>query len=779
MKKELNIQLLNVAFQISKWGVVGFSLILSLLAVSCQSEIQHSYNEGISIIPMPHKMEIQQGSFDLNKRTILVIPDSLEMDASIALFSEKVKTATGFDLKIAPSNPTSNYIEFRKTSICDFNPEGYILNVNQERITLEARTQRGFFYGLQTILQLLPAEIESPTVQRNINWKIPCVNISDNPRFTWRGMHLDVCRHFLPVENIKKHLDMMTIYKLNTFHWHLTDDQAWRIEIKKYPLLTQLGATRTEEDGTVISGFYSQEQIRDVVEYAQRRFINVVPEIEMPGHALAALTPYPEYSCTGGPFSPRTVWGVEEDVFCAGNDQTFVFLEDIIDEVASLFPYDYFHIGGDESPKDRWEKCPKCQKRMRDEGLKNEHELQSYFVERIEKVVLKHNKKMVGWDEILEGGLAKSATVMSWRGENGGIEAATSGHDVVMTPGSHCYLDHYQGSSKVEPVAIGGYTPLEKVYEYEPVPSALDAQYSKHILGTQGNVWAEYMYSPDRVEYFVYPRILALAEVGWSLPEHKDFKNFTQRLNNQFVRMDLRGINYHIPLPEGPCNSIAFVDSATLVFSTTRPVTMVYTLNGDTPDKSSKRYENPLIIKNNTVVNIATLLETGRMSAVRTIAVTKQDYAVAQNVDNLEQGISMKTRQGIFQKVSDLDSVSDWESTIISALDLTTFFNYKNPSAVIAKGFISIPEDGIYRFSTDVDQFYINNQLLISNEGELKKHSRNDASMALAKGFHGVRLVALNNVFRGWPMAWSGIQVWCKKSDDEKFQKINTFYHQH
>ena len=754
-----------------------FFYILLLFVLSCKTEVGKFYNNQISIVPYPTVMEIKEGAFDLNDKTVLVIPDSLEIDSLIALFLQKVRSATGFELRVAMKAPSSNYIEYVQSPNCNFNQEGYVLKVNHDRIVIDAATEAGFFYATQTIIQLLPAEIEKTTVSK-ATWRVPCVHISDKPRFPWRGMHLDVCRHFIPVEDIKKHLDMMAKYKLNTFHWHLTEDQAWRIEIKKYPRLTEIGSKRTEDDGTIIQGFYTQEQIREVVEYAKQRCINIVPEIEMPGHALAALAGYPQYSCAGDSFSPRTVWGVEEDVYCAGNDETFVFLEHIIDEVVALFPYEYFHIGGDECPKTRWKNCAKCQKRIRAEGLKDEHELQSYFIKRIEKVLLNHKKKMIGWDEILEGGLAQSAAVMSWRGEQGGIDAALQGHDVVMTPGSHCYLDHYQGSSKVEPVAIGGYSTLEKVYEYDPVPAMLDDHFKKHVLGTQGNVWTEYMYSPDRVEYFVYPRILALAEVAWTLPLRKDFQDFMQRLNNHFVRMDLKGINYHIPLPEGPCDFVAFVDSASLTFTNTLNIDMVYTLDGALPNALSARYDSAIVIKNNAIVRIASLLETGKMSPVRTIRVEKQKYAFAEDFDNLNDGIRAQTAMGYFSEVSELDTVSRWQNTVVKAFQLKSFFNYKKPSAAIFEAFIVISEDNVYRFSTDVDQLYVNGKLLVSNEKEVKKHSRNDASVALAKGLHRVKMVVLNNVTGGWPLAWSGVELRYKKLTESEFKVVNSYKYQ-
>jgi hexosaminidase len=362
-------------------------------------------------------------------------------------------------------------------------------------------------------------------------------------------MHLDVGRHFFPVEFIKKYIDLLASYKLNTFHWHLTEDQGWRIEIKKYPRLTEIGSKRkdTTGDGTPYGGFYTQEQIREVVKYANERFVAIVPEIEMPGHSLAALTAYPELSCTGGPFEVGTKWGVFEDVYCAGNEKTFNFLKDVLNEVIALFPGKYIHIGGDECPKNRWKVCAKCQRRMKVNNLKSEEELQSYFIRKIDRFLASKGRKLVGWDEILEGGLSKGAAVMSWRGTEGGIAAAKSGHDVVMTPTSHCYFDYYQGIPEKEPKAIGGFIPIDTVYLFEPVPPSLPVKQAKYILGAQGNVWTEYIADEKHAEYMVLPRLLAMSEVVWSDKNSRNFEDFKVRLEGHFPRLSTRGYNFRKP----------------------------------------------------------------------------------------------------------------------------------------------------------------------------------------------------------------------------------------
>ena len=407
-------------------------LLLPLLC-SCTGKTEmKSYNEGINITPTPKELNVQKGEFVLNSNTTFVT-DNNDLIKIADFFSGKINHSTGYKLSTKEKSE-DNYISLSVDTTLQLKEEGYILKVTPSSINITAKSPQGIFYGMQSMLQLLPAEIESPSKVNNIAWAIPCIEIKDEPAFPYRGIMLDVSRHFHDVDFIKKQLDIMAMFKLNRFHWHLTNDHLWTIEIKKYPLLTEIGSIRHNADGTIHKGFYTQEQIKDIVAYAAERFITVIPEVELPGHALAALTAYPELSCTGGPFQLRNKWGVEENVYCAGNDKTFDFLEDVFKEVIPLFPGKYFHIGGDECPKVKWEACPKCKKRMKEEKLKDAHELQSYFIHRIEKVLLPYGKSMIGWDEILEGGLAPSATVMSWRGEEGGIAAATMGHDVIMTP---------------------------------------------------------------------------------------------------------------------------------------------------------------------------------------------------------------------------------------------------------------------------------------------------------------------------------------------------------
>jgi len=517
------------------------ALLLLLVPFLCAAQLP-------SLIPLPARMEALPGNCSLGCPWAVQGDEAVDKDL-LAIVRAELALLNPVPDRLCETPLPIRLSIFQPDTLLPV--EWYGLTVTADAIDVYAPTQEGLFRGTRTLMQLLD--------QGREQGHLPCLWIADNPRFPWRGMHLDVCRHFFPVEFVKKYIDLIARYKMNTFHWHLTEDQGWRIEIKKYPQLTEVGAWRKGSqigpyaaqtfDTLHYGGFYTQEQIREVVTYAAARHITVVPEIEMPGHAMAALASYPHLGCTrpagqvGGPYEVQRGWGVFDEVFCAGNDSVFTFLEDVLSEVMELFPGAYIHIGGDECPKTRWKECPKCQARMQAEGLKDKHELQSYFIQRIERFVNSKGRKIIGWDEILEGGLAPNAAVMSWRGTEGGIAAAKAGHHAVMSPGSHCYFDHYQGDPANEPVAIGGHTTVQKVYSYEPIPEALSEEEAKYILGAQGNVWTEYILTPEHVEYMAVPRMLALAEVLWTPKENRDEADFIRRLEEEFPRLDAMGVN--------------------------------------------------------------------------------------------------------------------------------------------------------------------------------------------------------------------------------------------
>ena len=693
--------------------------VLGLMA-SCDNapKTVMPYNQGINIIPAPVSLVQNEGNFKLNKNT-KIITSHAEAKTVAEFFAAKMNAATGYQITVAEQGTG---ISLSIDPTLDVNAEGYTLDVNADGVIVKAKTPQGLFYGMQSFLQLLPAEIESPSIVNNVAWTAQAVSVKDEPRFGYRGIMLDASRHFIPVEIVKKQLDVLSLFKINRMHWHLTDDQGWRIEIKKYPELTQIGSKRVDGEGTTHEGFYTQEQIKEVVKYAADRFITIVPEIELPGHEMAAITAFPHLSCKGIGDSPRVIWGVEDIVMCAGKEEPFEFLENVIKEVAALFPGEYFHIGGDECPKKSWAKCPLCQARIRKEGLKADKEhtaeekLQSYFVQRIEKVVNKYGKKMIGWDEILEGGLAPSATVMSWRGEKGGITAAYQNHDVIMTPGSEgMYLDHYQGDPKINPVAIGGFTTIEKTYKYNPTPDTLvKVGKEKFIKGVQCNIWTEYMYTPELMEYRIYPRILALSEIAWTKLENKNYKDFESRLDNAQVRLDGHDINYYIPQPEQPkgsCNFVAFTDKAKMEFKASRPVKMVYTLDGSEPTPSSTVYTAPFEITENTTVKIASVLPSGKMSKVREITVEKQALAPAKEVAKKTPGLSMKVAKGMYLKSSELANVKEWKNAPCKELrDITKYVKVDESMrgveqfAAVATGYVNIPEDGVYFVSSELEE---------------------------------------------------------------------------
>ena len=525
-------------------------ILMGLVASLCGCDIPEDH----SIVPMPRSVIMGIGSLDLNSDAGVYLTDPNDP-----------KTQEVFDIWAAPYRK-SGALALSESRDSDSAikvgidgqgaAESYRLSVTTEGITLNASDHAGLFYGLQTLSQLMPPD--AVTTADVSSFGLPVLEIDDAPRFTYRGVHLDVARHFFPPEFIKHYIDLLALYKINRFHWHLTEDQGWRIEIDQYPKLTEVAAFREQThmghgldefqgDGVRYGGFYTKEEIREIVAYAHARNIMIIPEIEMPGHATAALAAYPKLGCTEGPFEVAMTWGIFEDIYCP-YEETFEFLENVLLEVIELFPGDYIHIGGDEAPKARWEESEYVQDLMVREGFNDVEQVQGYFIRRIDKFLNEHGKRLIGWDEIIEGGLPPNATVMSWRGTIGGIEASRRGHDVVMTPYSHLYLDYYQSADQEnEPFAIGGFLPLDTVYSYEPVPSQLRERDKNRIIGAQANVWTEYMKTGEHVEYMLLPRMLALAEVVWSPAETKDFRSFLKRIEWHLDRFDALGVNYREP----------------------------------------------------------------------------------------------------------------------------------------------------------------------------------------------------------------------------------------
>lgn len=610
-------------------------LCLLAVVVGLAACSQHEKNEANKrLIPRPEKFYFtDNGNFKIAENTRIIYNSAIPQVASHAEYlASIINKSMGFALKpeaFTESQQLSDYI-LLSTLNADtaLGKEGYKLSCNKGQVVIHAVTAAGIFYGIQSLLQLAPPQIMDDSVKQ-LEWEIPSLQIWDKPRFTYRGMHLDVSRHFFPKAFILKYIDMLAMYKLNVFHWHLTDDNGWRIEIKKYPDLTNIAAWHVDrnnmdwdkvtppEEGekATVGGFYTQEEVKEVVAYATQRHIMVIPEIEMPGHTSEVFAAYPNLSCQGKKLyvQPGTYWP-NTDIFCAGNEQVFTFIDDVLSEVAALFPGPYIHIGGDEADKTNWKKCSKCQTAIRREKLKDEAELQSYFIKRVEKMVIAKGKRMIGWDEILEGGLAPEATVMSWRGVNGGIEAAQQGHDVIMTPTSYCYFDYYQADPEFEPRAIGGFLPLKKVYSFDPVPSVLNQSQAKHVLGVQANIWTEFIPTSQHAEYMAMPRMLALAEIAWTQLDRKDFDDFNKRVRNQFKVFDIMGINYskgsyRVDI-EADYDSIKQIFAVNLVSEQFNPE-IRYTTDGSVPSINSTVYDKPVQVKENTTIQ-AQIFEDGK-----------------------------------------------------------------------------------------------------------------------------------------------------------------------
>ena len=742
----------------------------------------------ISVVPQPMKINELDGNFIIDKGTkILYTPADKQVKNVIEYFRKILETATGYKFAVQildASTVTQNAIVFNlRKEDQELGKEGYSMQVTPELVTISANSPAGLFYGVQTFRQLLPVEIESDKPVAGIEWQVPAVEIYDKPRFQWRGMHLDVCRHFFPKEFVKKYIDILAMHKINTFHWHLTEDQGWRIEIKKYPRLTEIGAWRADRKGihwnecepqrpgepATYGGFYTQEEVKEIVAYARERFITVVPEIEMPGHAVAALASYPQYSCTGGPFTVVTggYWPIK-DIFCAGNDSTFIFLENILDEVMELFPSEFIHIGGDEAYKENWEKCPKCQKRIKDEGLKDVHELQSYFIKRIEKHLNKHGRRLIGWDEILEGGLAPNAAVMSWRGFAGGIAAANAGHEVVMSPTTYCYFDYYQ-AREGEPLAIGGYLPLEKVYAFDPIPADIDPDKRHFIIGAQANLWTEYIATSEHAEYMLLPRLCALSEVVWTPERERSWNDFLNRMQKHYDRLAMAKYNFRVPTPIGlGGESVIFGKHRIELKNSIRNGEIRYTLDGSEPTKNSRLYTEPIVISDDVVIKARVFMKNGRQSNVATQYIYR--------VDKKKNGMHYSYYEGDWRKAAEFIESEPIKQGKCYYFNLDEIDHREENFGVIFQGYFKIPANGNYTFyvtSDDGSQLFINGKLVVDNDGP---HGATEKSgeIYLKKGFHEFKLVyfeiggneALNVLYEGEGIEKQKISprmIFCKK----------------
>ena len=728
--------------------------VVVLVAVLSQVMMAVGVDErAISIVPVPVEMEIGQGSFTIVPKSIIIVSDKTKQVGEY--LSDKLAPAMGFELKVKKAglfqSKKNNIFLTIKSDLKELGAEGYELKVLKDHVEIKAADAAGVFYGCQTLMQLLPGAVAGNEKAEGVEWSVPAVTIKDMPRFKWRGLHLDVCRHFMPKEFVLKFIDLLAMHKMNTMHWHLTEDQGWRIEIKKYPKLTEVGAWRKETtigrnqpgpgDGIKHGGFYTQEDVKEIVAYAKERFITIVPEIEMPGHAQAAISAYPEYACVDGPFEVWTRWGVSNNVYCAGDDATYTFLEDVLDEVLELFPSEFIHIGGDECPKSNWKKCPKCQAKIKAEGLHDEHELQSYLVKHFDKYLASKGRRLIGWDEILEGGLAPGAAVMSWRGVSGGIKAAKAGHDVVMAPNSHLYLDHYQGDRRYEPLAIGGFSPLSRVYSYEPIPAELSADEAKHVLGAQAQLWSEYIPTTEHLEYMAYPRGAALAEVVWSSKENKSWEGFTGRLGKHLDRLDAVGVNFRVPEPAGLRAKQVFTKDAMLKLDAPfAGARMRYTLDGSEPTKDSPLYTGPVKVTEDTVVMARTFMPSGKTSVAARGEFKRTVPKDSVKVEKTEPGLGYVYVEGSFSKMPDFSKLTPTKTGVQEVIAIPA--GAENKFAVEFTGYVKIPMFGLYDFYTTSDdgsKLYIGDELVVDNDG-LHSSTEKSGQVLLKPGLHPIRV---------------------------------------
>ena len=683
----------------------------------------------LPVIPAPAIARPFEGSWAVP--AALPVEVAYQTDADLAQWGVRVRLVPGDSLRGA---------------------ESYSLTVAPGGVTLTAPRMAGRFYGLITLQQLVEAARAADAVAPRVG----SVTIADAPRFAYRGLHLDVGRHFQPVEFVKRYIDLMARFKLNTFHWHLTEDQGWRIEIKAYPRLTEVASCRKETmverkfdpyvgDGTPHCGFYTQDEVREVVAYAAARNVTVVPEIEMPGHAQAALAAYPELACTEGPFEPWTMWGVSEEILCP-HERTFTFLETVLTEVLALFPSPMIHIGGDEAPKTRWKASPVAQEIIRREGLKDEHGLQSWFIKRIDTWLAARGRRLVGWDEILEGGLAPGATVMSWRGTAGGIDAARQGRDVIMTPTSPLYLDYYQGDPRFEPLAIGGLNTLEQVYAFEPVPDALTPAQARRILGAQGNVWTEYLKTPAAVEYMAYPRAIALAEVTWSARDRRDWDSFARRLPGALRALDRLRVNYRLPHVNGLDRDVLTLEPKVRVTlgAAFDGAEVRYTLDGTDPTPRSPRYDRPFDVTttfDGVRVSARAYASDGRASPPRSALFRRTNYRESESIasSTFALGLRRAVHDAALRTTVGVDTLRPARTDVAFAVELPERFDDK-PYALVFRGFVEVPEDAMYEFALVADDgatLQVGDAIVVDNDG-LHGAQERTGMVALRAGPHPV-----------------------------------------
>lgn len=722
-----------------------FVLALLMGCAGCKSD---SGETQVNIIPAPVSIQYEGKSLVIDNGVSITSRDTVLYSACSWLAGEMQKLPEAQLLR-----PERNADVEIRLSLDDQleQPEGYILQIGR-KITVSGKTKEGVLHGLQSLLQIL---YQTPSSEGAV--RLPRLTVTDYPRFPYRGMLLDVSRHFFGVDFVKKYIDLIAMHKMNVFHWHLTDDQGWRIEIRKYPELTAVGAWRADHedlpwgarpdqwpnDTARYGGFYTQDQIREVVSYAAERGITVIPEIEMPGHSAAAIASYPELSCRGEKIPVPSGGAVQNNILCAGKEQTFTFIEDVLTEVMELFPSKYIHIGGDEAQKKEWENCPLCQKRIKDEDLADEGELQSYFIGRVDSFLTARGRTLIGWDEILEGGLAENATVMSWRGEAGGVKAARMKHDVVMTPVDYCYFDYYQSDDKdLEPLAFNGQVTLEKVYASEPVPGELGPQEARHILGAQGNLWTEFVTTGSLAEFRVLPRMSALSEVVWSPRESRNYDDFMKRLGTFLEWLTGKNYNFFIPAPQGILEEMIFIDSSQAEMKNPWPFAMIrYTLDGSVPNVNSAIYEKPFPVRDKTVLKASLFLKNGQQGPVKTARFRQVEPIPPYAVDStrLRPGLRFNYYEVAVSSVGAIKKYSPRQKGVLGQVSLPPG-RRQEVFAVEFIGYLNVPQSDVYSFALTSDDgscFYLGENLVINHDGF---HGPSTAwgQVALQKGFYPV-----------------------------------------
>ena len=710
------------------------SLSFFLLAKAAQAGLPTVIPKPVSMVAAPG------GSFEITKDTKIVGADGLP---AVKIFQSLLQESAGFKLRETRDGDQANAITFVRITGGAIRQEGYTLHADASGIKIGYDSPAGALYAVETLRQLLPPDIENGKVTKDIHWTVPGVEITDSPRFGWRGLMLDVSRHFFPVSFIKRYLDFLTMEKMNVFHWHLVDDGGWRIQIDKYPRLTSVGSTRygitndwdqgklrfdPESKLPAYGGFYTKREIRDIIKYAADRNITIVPEIEMPGHSMPVFAAYPNLACQN--LTPSTIPGrPATNVYCAGNPETYTFIQNVLTEVIDLFPSKWIHIGGDEVDKEFWHGCTRCQTLMKEKGLKNEEELQSYFIRSIEHFVASKGRRLIGWDEILEGGLAPGATVMSWRGEDGGIAAAQAGHDVVMSPTTYVYFDFpYAGQS------------TEHVYSYEPIPSALNAEQAKHVLGGQANEWTEWIPTTQRAEYMIFPRVAALSEDLWTPKENKDFADFTRRLPDLYNRLDRQKITYHIEAPHVNDSAIIFSDH-TLVSvgaAPNMPGMLRYTVDGSIPSGSSPVYTSPIDVTTDTDVHFAYVTASGQPGDVSTVSCRK---AAPIDVKTITPGWRVGYYEGTFELVPKFSDLKATGVSVVDHIGLESRVRDEN-YALHFEGVFHAETDGVYNFTISSDDgswLKLGGATVIDHDGphsDVAKSGR----VRLSRGWHSIEV---------------------------------------